>query len=203
MAHSLKGSGRMAGFGGCLLVFAVLWTAFSLFWMIAAWMTGAGLFALFGVPFVAIGVGLLCWGVKPIVVRMKLDAPTITLSRDAIRIGDAFTAVHQQVVKQAIDVPRLSADFIFRESATYQQGTDTTTVTHDVPIRQYDQIGRRYEPGEVIRHEYALEIPADGMHSFSATKNQLKWLLKVRVEITGWPDFHEEYEVRVLPERAG
>jgi hypothetical protein len=53
---------------GCALqVFAIPWTAFSIFWVVsAAWMTSNGnapgpfsLFPLFGVPFVLIGFGML------------------------------------------------------------------------------------------------------------------------------------------------
>jgi hypothetical protein len=40
------------------------------------------------------------------------------------------------------------------------------------------------------------------MHSFEATRNRLRWLIKVKVEIKGWPDFDDEYAIQVLPEVA-
>ncbi len=40
-----------------ILLFALPWTAFSIFWVVMA--SAAGVFALFGVPFVLVGLGML------------------------------------------------------------------------------------------------------------------------------------------------
>jgi hypothetical protein len=42
-----------------IFLFAIPWTAFSVFWMAMA-ASGSGFFALFGLPFLLIGVGMLC-----------------------------------------------------------------------------------------------------------------------------------------------
>lgn len=51
---------------GVLLVFMFIWTAFAVFWTVTAASAG-GFFAIFGLPFVCIGVYMLyriCWGEK-------------------------------------------------------------------------------------------------------------------------------------------
>jgi hypothetical protein len=40
------------------------------------------------------------------------------------------------------------------------------------------------------------------MHTFAAPRNTLHYLVRVRVEMPGWPDVREEYEVRVPPEHV-
>lgn len=52
------GEGRQANSGGAPLPFAIIWTGFSVFWMVMVAVSGGGAFALFGLPFFAIGVGL-------------------------------------------------------------------------------------------------------------------------------------------------
>jgi hypothetical protein len=42
-----------------ILLFAIPWTAFAIFWMVMA-SSGGGAFAFFGLPFLAIGAGMFC-----------------------------------------------------------------------------------------------------------------------------------------------
>ncbi|MBI3910387.1 MAG: hypothetical protein HY320_05570 [Armatimonadetes bacterium] len=188
---------------GCLLVFGLIWIAFSLFWEGMAWQTGAPVFfLLFGLPFVAIGFGLLTWALLPSIVGMKVARPVVSLSSDAMRGGEAFSLTYQQSFKKAVDVHRIAFQFVFRETATYQRGTDTVTVKYEQIIDSAEHPARRFAAGETFYDQRSLQLPKDGMHTFSALHNKLQWFVKVQVEITGWPDFKEEYEVRVLPERA-
>lgn len=52
------GESRQAKSGASQLPFAIFWTGFAIFWTAAAFASGAGAFSLFGLPFIAIGVGL-------------------------------------------------------------------------------------------------------------------------------------------------
>lgn len=52
------GQGKSVAKGAPPLLFAIIWTGFALFWGIAAYASGGGAFALFCLPFVAIGVAL-------------------------------------------------------------------------------------------------------------------------------------------------
>ncbi len=186
---------------GCLLVFALFWTGFSVFWTAMASL-GGGLFGLFGLPFIAIGIGLLAWAAKPWVVGMKLGPAEARCQPESLRPGEAFSFTYRQAVRKPVDVTRVTIDFLFRESATYRQGTDTYTVTHDRPIDHYQRAGRRYEVGDTLLEELSWKVPEDGMHSFSASNNKLQWLIRVKIELAGWPDVNETYEVHVRPERS-
>lgn len=199
MTQPLKSSSNAGK--GCLLGFAVIWTGFSLFWTVMALASGAGLMALFGLPFLAIGVGLLASGVAPWIAGIKLSPPEVTLSRDALRPGEEFSLRFKQEVRKPVDVTRMTFQLVFRETATYRRGTNTVTVTHELPIEEWEQPGGRFETGRTLLEERALRVPPEGMHTFIANRNKLQWFLKVNVQLPNWPDVKEEYEVRVLPER--
>ncbi len=200
--RSSSGAGRIF-----LTVFAIFWLGFSLVWegvAIAAWLGGGGLFfmALFGLPFVAIGIVLLIVALKPLIVGLKLAPPEISLSADAVRVGEELRFTYRQAFKKPVAVTRIAIVFLFRESATYRQGTDTHTATHEEVIDAAELGGQSFPAGAVFTDERPLRIPPDAMHSFSASHNRLQWFVRLHVEISGWPDIKEEYEVRVLPERV-
>jgi len=44
-----------------------------------------------------------------------------------------------------------------------------------------------------------MEIPGNAMHSFSCMHNWIYWLVRVKGDIPGRPDFREEFELRVVP----
>ncbi len=57
--ESQKGGGAKANVGGSFMkFFAVFWLSFAIFWTVSAAVTG-GVFGLFGVPFILIGIFLL------------------------------------------------------------------------------------------------------------------------------------------------
>jgi hypothetical protein len=185
-----------------LFIFAVLWTGFSVFWEFMAWKSGAPwFFVLFGTPFVAVGIGLMVWAFLPLIVGMKIAKPEVSVSSDILRVGESFRFNYQQTFKRAADVKGIVVSFVFRESATYQRGTDTTTVTHEHEREKFEYPGRPVSAGAMFSEERTLQIPDDAMHTFVARRNKLQWFIKVHVAIAGWPDFKEEYEVKVLPER--
>jgi len=152
---------------------------------------------------IAVGVWLFCTVCGPIIRALKMAPPEVTVSKDTVRLGERFDLSFLQEIRQPINITRFCVELVFRESATYQQGTDTKTVTHEVPIQSYQFAPRRAEAGERIREDSEFTIPAEGMHSFAAVKNKIQWIVKVAVEVEKWPDFKEEYEVRVLPDRVG
>jgi hypothetical protein len=203
---------------GCLAAFAVVWLIGSclpvLFMGIPVIMTvisgdgdltAIGLTLLgtlvFTVPFFAVGIGLLVWSVWPLIVGVKVSRPEVSVSSEAVYPGDTLSFSFRQTFKGAVEMKQASLQLMLRETAIYRRGTDTYTVTHDSVVQRYDLPPRQFQAGETLSDRREWEIPADAMHTFVSPHNRLRWLIVVQVGIGGWPDFKEEYEVRVLPER--
>lgn len=200
---------------GCFIAFAVLWTGMSCMFFLAGLGAvvlafGASespgpvmlslLFPLVSLLFVAIGIGLLVFAVRPLIAAARVNKPEIALSNASPRIGEDLVLTYRQTFKRATDVASIALQLIFRESATYQRGTDSVTVTDDKVIQQFDYPGRRYEAGEPFNVRREVRIPDDAMHSFTATHNKLLWFIRAQIKMQGWPDFVEEYALTVLPE---
>lgn len=201
-----------------LLIFGVLWTGISCCVTIPV-LGGVGLslesflesgpiavLSVVGFPlaftgcFVVIGLAFIAAGLRPLIAGTKVSKPEVAVSNSTLRSGDEFTLDYQQMFKSGTDVERITIQLILREWARYRRGTDTVTVTHDHVVQAFETPARHFEGGESFNDRRRMAIPLGAMHTFEAMRNKLMWLVKVKVEIKGWPDFEEEYSIRVLPE---
>jgi D-lyxose ketol-isomerase len=125
------------------------------------------------------------------------------VSVQPLRVGESFDVSFQQRAKAPVHVQQVTAKLICREFATYRRGTDTTTVNHDV-YEQKAMIAEEVAASSIqpIEGTASLTIPADGMHSFQASRNRIVWLLELKTVVDDWPDYTETFEVHVAPERV-
>ncbi len=150
--------------------------------------------------FLSVGLACIILGLKPLLAGTRIAPPEVGVSNSTLRSGEAFTLTYQQLFKNAVDVEQITLQLVLRESATYRRGTDSVTVVYDHLIQSFETPARRFEAGETFNERRELAIPRGAMHSFEASRNRLRWLIKAKVKLKGWPDFDEEYALRVLPE---
>lgn len=181
-----------------MLIFGIIWTLGSLAMTIPMLLTFAPL-ALFGGVFVAIGGAMIWSGLKPILAAQKIGAAAVVLSSEAPRIGEQFLVDYTQTAKSSVSVLDHTITLIFRESATYTRGTDTTTVTDDITVNQISYGPMTLRPGEVNQRRWEIQIPPNAMHSFEGRKNALRWVLQTKVQMAGWPAYEEEFVFTVAP----
>ncbi|NIS82649.1 MAG: hypothetical protein GTO14_21160 [Anaerolineales bacterium] len=187
---------------GCFIAFGLLWTGFAMVWTFVFW-TQSGIFpAVFGLGFVGVGVLILLAGMWRFFSRVKLGEPVLMISNKVMRVGERFNVDYEHTFRQASEVERMAVDLVLQESATYTQGTDTRTDQHDHLADSFELPGGHFEAGEVVRQSFSMQIPRDAMHTFVAKHNKLQWFVRVHVELAGWPDMHESFEIQVLPEMS-
>jgi len=187
---------------GCLIGFAVFWIAFSCIFVLVGFGDENWPFAIFGSIFAAVGVAILGYAAMGMITRSRLGKPIVTFSSPTFRVGDSFKMTYEHTLRQSVNVQSFTVELIFREVATYQQGTDTRTVTHNHVIDSFEQPAGRYQSGHIWHETFEMTIPADGMHSLDVRRNKLMWIVKILIKIPKLPDFVEEYELTVLPEMA-
>jgi len=185
---------------GCLVLFSLIWIAFSLFWTIAAWRSGGGAMALFGLPFIAVGLLLLVGSYWRRIAGVRIGAPRLSASKTTLRPGEGFLVRYEQKFRTPVDVLDSRVELLFRETATYRRGTNTYTEVHEETPDFFEAPVGHFESGHTTQSEGRMAIPADAMHSFKATNNKLQWLLRVVVNVQGWPDVKDEFELTILAE---
>lgn len=179
-----------------LVFFAVLWNLFTFPIFLGGLLSGALGMAAFLSLFVAAGVFIAVLAAKKVLGRMKL--PRVEVSEEPAFVGDEIV-IHVDQRGKAV-VNRLQVDLVCRESVTYTVGTDTRTEHADVFERSLvDESRRILARGERWPHQVRALLPANMPASFTSKNNAVRWLVRVRADISGWPDYDEVFELRALP----
>lgn len=149
-----------------------------------------------------VGIFVVAWGVAIYYTRSRMGVPDILLSKETLQVGEAFTLNFHHTFKNNMTIENIVICLLFRETATYQQGTDTRTVTHEEVFEEFAMPGGNFRAGHLISNVFNMKIPADGMHTLKVRRNQIQWFIRVEAMIPRLPDFVEEKEIIVLPQLA-
>ncbi len=188
---------------GCLIIFGLVWLAFTIPFLIIMLYAGPEIVGLLvGGLFVLVGLAFVLAGALIQFTRARIGRPQITLSEPVLRVGQTFTASYLHTFSRDVEIGDIRLQLVFRETATYQQGTDTRTVTHDHVISEHVAPGGSFRAGSLINQSYEFQIPPDGMHNLDVRRNRLQWYLIMKMSVPRLPDFVEEIELNVLPEMA-
>jgi hypothetical protein len=151
-------------------------------------------------PFLAIGGWLVYKLLNPIVAKAKVEPAEVIVSKDTIRVGESFQVTYRQGFKSAADVKKVLIQFVLRETATYRRGTNTYTAVHNHTHFEQTYPARHYESSQRFEDTIALQIPKDSIHTFMASRNKLQWFIHIEIDFAKWPDYAEDFEIKVLPE---
>jgi len=158
--------------------------------------------ALFGVPFILIGVALLAGAFWRTIAAVKIAPPKISVSNPRPRPGETVRVQWELHFRTKVELLDGRVELVFRESASYTQGTDRRTDTHERIVDFAELVIGEMEPDKTIQGHANFVIPADGTHSFKAENNQLQWLLRVRVNARDWPDLIDEFALDVQAQKV-
>ena len=183
-----------------LMVFGFIFSCIA-FGITAVFLSGgdSGIPLLIGGIMGTVGLLIIGWGAAIYYTRARMGVPDIILSKERLQVGESFTLNFHHTFKNNITVERINIRLIFRETATYQQGTDTKTVTHEETYEEFDMPGGDFRAGHMVANVFDMQIPSDGMHTLKVKRNYIQWFVRVEAVIPRLPDFVEEQEIMVLP----
>jgi hypothetical protein len=153
-------------------------------------------FALFFVPFILVGIGLL-GAVIYKTLQLFNPRPNLTVSNSTVALGEELL-VNWSMEGRIGKLTRFSITVEGSETATYTRGTRTdssTSVFATIPL------ANQIPPGITATGGAKARIPADTMHSFNASRNKVLWVVRVRGEMANWPDIHDDFPLTVTPRR--
>lgn len=163
---------------------------------VKGWRSGHpdGCLTVFLVPFVLVGL-LMIWGLFHQFLALFNPRPRLSLSSRSIPLGGS-AAVDWSFSGAAGRIEKLRIFVEGREECQYRRGTDVHTDKETfvtIEIVEVPGLARGASGSATLR------IPADTMHSFTASHNKIVWTLKLQGKIRSWPDVAEEFEIAVRP----
>ncbi len=187
-----------------LLVFAVIWTGIAGTVLYASSRDGElmgivcpGIFVLIGVVLFVVGtVGI----VSRSMVRRRVDAAVVRISRQPLRLGETFRVDVSQQCKRPITLESLRIRFYGEEWVEYQKGTTTYHDTHKFQEQEVIACENiAVQPGMPVVGSAEFTIPADSMHTFKSADNKVQWWVEVKTCLQRCPDDEQRFEVHVVP----
>ena len=156
------------------------------------------LMTLFIVPFLVVGVALVVVFARLLRHTAGIGPTLVEISDHPLLPGNGYRLFLSQ--SGNLTLKSIEVSLICEEEAVFRQGTNARTESREV-FRQslYAGGGAIIRPGEPLEAECDLPIPAEAMHSFRASHNQVQWKLIVRGEIVGWHGFQRSFPVVVRP----
>lgn len=160
------------------------------------------LLTLFVLPFAAVGLAMIYFFVREVLVVTAVGPTQIEISDHPLRPGGTYHVYVSQGGRMTIN--SLALSLVCDEMATYRQGTDTRSES----ARVYSQLLLERQQVELLpqaafEEQLDVAIPAECMHSFKAGHNEVRWRLLVRGDIAGWPPFERSFPVVVIPVPLG
>jgi len=149
---------------------------------------------IFMVPFVIVGVGLIL-GTLHALLGLFNPRPTLSLLRGNLALGDR-TQIRWQFAGSTRNFRKLVIFLQGTETAKYRRGTKTHT---DTSVFYYRNVFETESPHEMEEGTVELEIPAQSMHTFLGTNNQVTWQLVVHGDVPFWPDVSDAFSISVYP----
>jgi len=154
---------------------------------------GGGL-ALFMIPFIVIGAGLL---IGALYAFLGIFAPRFELQ---LAIGDLKPGRSVRLQWRRAGGYGQPKDFtlllVGREEATYSQGS-SNTVAHSIfheDVLFETTIPQAMDAGGVL-----LKIPDGAVPTFNGTNNRIVWRVCLHAQVPWLPDLRDEREILVLP----
>jgi hypothetical protein len=153
---------------------------------------------LFVLPFAAVGLAMIYFFVREVLVVTAVGPTQLEISDHPLRPGASYRVYVSQGGRLTINSLELS--LVCDEVATYRQGTDTRTEQ----ARVYsERLLHRQQvellPQAAFEEQLDIAIPSECMHSFKGGYNEIRWRLLVRGDIAGWPPFERSFPVVVVP----
>ena len=160
------------------------------------------LLTAFIIPFVLIGVGLIVFVFRQLLVTTGIGPTLVEISEQPLHPGERYDLFLSQTGR--LKFRALEVLLVCEEEATYRQGTDTRAETrrvyqHPVFRREAFEIRR----GLPFEAGCEIEVPAGVMHSLKSGHNEVSWRILVKGTVAGWPDYERSFPVIVYPECNG
>ena len=149
---------------------------------------------IFILPFIFVGIGMIG---ASLYYLLKCFNPKVVLqlSSSNIQLGDS-AQLSWKVIGRVSRIQSLKLFLIGQEQATYTRGTDTITDTENFFEQELFATDNQYD---MASGAVRLHIPGNLMHTFEAKNNKIIWQVKVKGEISKWPDIGQEFNIVVLP----
>lgn len=154
------------------------------------------------VPLIAVGVGLLIFGVKQVMFTTGSGATRLEISAHPLFIGGTYDIFFSQSGRT--NIRSLQIALVCDEVATFRQGTNNRTETQRVYDETiYERDALQVQDGASFEDACEFQVPHVAMHSFQSAHNGIEWKLQVTGKINDRRDYERCFPIVIYPHQDG
>jgi hypothetical protein len=185
------------------LIFGLFWngvTSVFVYQMIQGHLQGNPDWCLtvFICPFVLIGLGVIVLFVRQLLITLGIGPTVVEIATHPLHPGQSCQLYFAQTGRLRLNSLRVL--LVCEEVAKYRQGTDTRTETkrvHETELFHQEEF--EISPDFPCEVHKTFVVPANAMHSFQATNNEVQWKILVSGNVVRWPNYERDYTIVVRP----
>ncbi|MEM6780216.1 MAG: hypothetical protein AAF670_21365 [Planctomycetota bacterium] len=203
LQHRLESvsTGRWNLFGTVSL--ALIWNSVCLILLavvVSGWMADRNrpILAMLLIPF----FGIAWWSLRTFLRQVRqivgVGPTLVEISEHPLEPGGRYEVYIAQMGRMKLQ--SLTITLVCEEESFFRQGTDVRAERHIAfSLELWSGKSIRVDPRRPWEQQLLLEVPANAMHSFSATHNSVRWRLTVNGESRPWPSFCRSFPLLVYP----
>lgn len=154
--------------------------------------------AMLLVPF----AGVALWALKAFLKQVRqiagVGSTVVEISDHPLQPGGKYQLFVLQMGRMRLR--SLQVKLVCEEESFFRQGTDVRSEQHVALCEELlSESPVRVDPQAPWEQQLEFELPANVMHSFSATNNSVRWRLVVSGESRPWPSFCRSFPLVVHP----
>jgi hypothetical protein len=136
--------------------------------------------------------------IKTQLAKRAVGDMSVTFDPQRVMRGGDVKVTVRMVPAQTLQLNAVKLKLIGNEIV--QGGDKQTDMTHELYSHQVKLCDeRRIESGEVFEKSTPLTIPEQAAPTFHGKRNHVKWEVEANVDMAGWPDFSDRYEIEIQP----
>lgn len=149
-------------------------------------------------PFVLIGVVVIGLFVRQLLITLGIGPTVLEIGTHPLHPGQSCQLYFAQMGRLRLNSLRVM--LVCEEVAKFRQGTDTRTETrrvHETELLHQEEF--EISPDFPCEVSKTFVVPANAMHSFQATNNEVQWKILVVGNVVRWPNYERDYAIVVRP----
>ncbi|OYP38186.1 hypothetical protein [Rhodopirellula sp. MGV] len=170
------------------------------------WVFVGALAAFIAIPWVGTVIALVAIPLT-LLIAAKTVLPMLMLGKVHSELVDDFVTPGENAKvklsfqpRRNVSINQISATLTGAEVCVSGSGSNRTTHRHQFFESKHELLSETtLQAGNRREFDLAIPIPGDAPYSFDLSDNDLKWTIKLHIDLPRWPDWSRELNVHVLP----
>jgi|GEM_PF-973099 len=153
-----------------------------------------------GIPIFAVGLVIGFFSFRKLLAERRVGEVNLSFDRSIITPNDSLPITVNFTPRKTGKLNAVLATLTATEIAVSGSGTNKSTHTNNLYKLPFNLTSpTSFQAHEKVSCSGSIAIPDTDAYSFDTGDNEVRWKLKVQIDIPLWPDWHQDINLRLVP----